>query len=272
MTRLGIGSYALAWSIGVEGYPASAEPLGAFGFVKYAHSLGVSLVQMADNLPLDQLTETDRNRLALEAKQLGVSVEVGTRGIDPTHLRNYLQIATRFESPILRVVVDTKNDHPEPAAIVETIRALLPEFEQARVTLAIENHDRFTASTLASIIQQIDSPWVGVCLDTVNSFGSLEGPRVVVATLAPYVVNLHVKDFMISRLDHNMGFHITGTPAGQGMLDVPWLLQALRDQGGDFNAILELWPSPESNSAATLAKEQAWVEQSIDYLRKYIQD
>ena len=58
-------------------------------------------------------------------------------------------------------------------------------------------------------------PYVGICLDTVNSFGSLEGPEVVIETLAPYTVNLHIKDFDIRRTDHNMGFTIFGTPAGR---------------------------------------------------------
>ena len=79
---------------------------------------------------------------------------------------------------------------------------------------------------LADIVTSIDSPNVGICLDTVNSFGSLEGPAVVVEALGPYVVNLHVKDFSIRRHDHNMGFTLTGTPAGQGQLDLPWLLGA----------------------------------------------
>ena len=272
MTKLGLGSYALAWSVGVAGYAAPARPMDAAGLLDYASQSGVHLVQIADNLPLDALTESDRDALAKKARELGVAVEVGTRGIAPQHLRQYLHVAQQFGSSILRVVVDTQTDHPEPATIVTTLTALVPEFEQAGITLAIENHDRFTAATLAGVIRAIDSPFVGICLDTVNSFGSLEGPQVILAALAPYVVNLHIKDFTIRRLDHNMGFVISGTPAGAGLLDIPWLLATLRQHGRDFNAILELWPAPESSMAATIAKEQAWVEQSIHYLRQYIQD
>jgi sugar phosphate isomerase/epimerase len=138
------------------------------------------------------------------------------------------------------------------------------------VVLAIENHDRFKARELADILRRIDSDQVGVCLDTVNSFGALEGPEVVVETLGPWTVNLHIKDFDIFRASHLMGFTIEGRPAGQGQLDVPWLLDELKAMGRDHNAILELWTPPEATSQETVAKEATWARESIDYLRGII--
>ena len=136
--------------------------------------------------------------------------------------------------------------------------------------LAIENHDRFSAGTLADIVRTLGTTWVGICLDTVNSFGSKEGPQVVVDTLGPLAINLHIKDFTIRRADHAMGFAIDGTPAGEGMLDVPWLLGELAGHGRDPNGILELWTPPEDTIAATVAKEAAWAERSVRYLRSFI--
>ena len=122
---------------------------------------------------------------------------------------------------------------------VTTIEGLLPEFERAGVVLAIENHDRFKARTLAGMLERLGSEHVGICLDTVNSFGALEGPEVVVDVLGPWTVNLHVKDFAIFRAGHLMGFTVEGRPAGQGRLDVPWLLQKLHELGRDPNAIID---------------------------------
>ena len=147
----------------------------------------------------------------------------------------------------------------------------MPDFERAEITLAIENHDRFKVRTLVTMLQQIGSSRVGICLDTVNSFGAGEGPDVVVDVLGPYVVNLHVKDFSIHRHHHMLGFEVEGTPAGSGMLDIPWLLGKLREFGRDCNAILETWPPPEPDVAQTIQKEDAWVQQSIRYLRTLIQ-
>ncbi len=270
MTRLGIGTYAFAWSIGVQGH-MPATPMGYDVFLETAADLGVGLVQIADNLPLDALDDEALNALVVKAKTLGIDMEVGTRGIAPEHLLRYLDIAQRCGSPIVRVVVDTATHHPTPDEIVSTLRELMPAYERANVSLAIENHDRFPVAVLADILRRIDSPHVGICLDTVNSFGSLEGPEVVVQTLAPYVVNLHVKDFTIQRVPSNMGFTIEGTPAGQGKLDVPSLVGQLQSMGRQFSAILELWPSPEVDIEATVEKEHAWARESVDYLKTFLE-
>ncbi|GAB4523420.1 MAG: sugar phosphate isomerase/epimerase [Anaerolineae bacterium] len=271
MTRLGLGTYAYAWAIGVPGYPVDA-PMDVFAFLRRAAALNLRLVQIADNLPLDQLTPEAFNALLAEAKQWGIAIEVGTRGINHAHLRRYLTIAQACGSSILRIVVDTAAHHPTPDEVISTLRAILPEFAAAGITLAIENHDRFSAKTLAHIVEALASPYVGICLDTVNSFGALEGPEVVIDTLGPYVVNLHVKDFEIHRLDHNMGFALNGTPAGRGMLNVPQVLARLAQFNRTFNAILELWPAWEESTAATITKEAAWVQESIPYLRTLIKD
>jgi sugar phosphate isomerase/epimerase len=154
----------------------------------------------------------------------------------------------------------------------------MPAFERARVTLAIENHDRLPARTFARILKKIDSEHAGICLDTVNSFGALEGPEAVVDALGPWTVNLHVKDFTIFRARHQMGFQIEGRPAGQGRLDVPWLLQRLDVLGRSAGrkplstAIVELWTPPEETLAETIAKEARWAQASIAYLRQMIAD
>jgi sugar phosphate isomerase/epimerase len=269
--KLGIGTYSYAWAIGVNGYPPT-QPMSALDFLHRCAEQGVKLVQIADNLPLDKLTSIELDALLAEAQGLEIAIEVGTRGIMLDHLRTYLQIAQRCQSPILRVVVDTRDHHPQPDEIVTTLRSMMPEFEQAGVTLAVENHDRFKSQTLVDILTAVNSTHIGICLDTVNSFGALEGPEVVVDTLGPHVVNLHIKDFAIRRVDHNMGFIVEGKPAGSGMLNVPALLQRLKHFGRDFNAIFELWPAPEADIEATIRKEQAWVDASIRYLRTLITD
>lgn len=267
--RLGIGSYTYTWAIGVPGH-APSRPMSAVDLVQAAADLGVHVVQIADNMSLDRLTESELAQLERSARKLDVAIEIGTRGIEPTHVRRYLELAVRFGSPILRIVIDTPKHRPSVEEIVETIRQLISEFENAGVCLAIENHDRFKVSALADIIQRIDSPSVGICLDTVNSFGSLEGPEVVVSTLGPLTANLHVKDFSVRRVESQMGFVIEGCPTGEGRLDTPWILERLSDYGRDPNAILELWTPPEKSLLETISKEAEWARRSIAYLRRLI--
>nr|MDQ3398215.1 sugar phosphate isomerase/epimerase [Deinococcota bacterium] len=166
--QLGIGSFAYAWAIGVPGFKPS-RPMTAPHLVARAASLGVQLVQIANNLPLDRLTEAELRELKAQADALGVKVEVGTRGIAPSHLATYLELAEFFASPVIRVVVDTAHHHPDEDEVVGTLGPLMKAFERAGVHLAIENHDRFTADTLARIVARLGSPYAGICLDVINS-------------------------------------------------------------------------------------------------------
>jgi sugar phosphate isomerase/epimerase len=269
--RLGISSYTYTWAVGVPGHPPEA-PLTVYDLLTRAAALGVRVVQICDNLPLERLKEQELQATVRQARELDIEVQVGMRGLDGEQLRIGLRLARRFGSSLVRVVTDTADSRPAPAEIVRVLRDVAPEFAEARVHLAVENHDRFSAAELAAVVAEAGSPWVGVCLDTVNSFGALEGPDVVIGSLAPMVVNVHLKDFDIHRMSHQMGFVIEGRPAGQGQLDVPQLLGRLRAAGRDPDAILELWTPPESALAATLAKEARWAEESVAYLRRLIPD
>jgi sugar phosphate isomerase/epimerase len=269
--KLGIGSYAYYWATGAPGYPP-ISPLTAHDLIDKAVAFGVRLVQIDDNLPLHTLSFADVKALVAHARDMSIELEIGTRGIQPELLRQYVALASSVGSPIVRTVIDDAGRHPSPDEVVATLQTIVPDYESADITLAIENHDRFRARTLAQIIERIGSDHVGVCLDTVNSFGALEGPGVVIEALGPLCVNLHVKDFRVRRVDHLMGFIVEGTPAGRGMLDVPWLLDSLTRFRKDPNVILELWPPPEAELDATIAKEDRWVSESIAYLRQHIRE
>ena len=267
--KLGLGSFAYAWAIGVPGFPPP-RPMSAIDLVERAAELGVHVVQIGDNLPLHTLQPAQLRALEAAAQACRVDIEVGTRGIAPEHLERYLDLATRFSSRVLRVVVDTPDHRPSEGEVLSTLKPLLPSFEAQGVVLAIENHDRFAATTLARLITELNSPAVGICLDTANSLGALEGTKEVVATLAPFTVNLHVKDVIVRRSNETMGFVVEGRPAGDGMIDIPWLLQQVGSSGREHNVILELWPPKRSSLAESIATEDAWARTSVTYLRRLI--
>jgi sugar phosphate isomerase/epimerase len=231
------------------------------------------VVQFCDNLPLPALPPAELDTVCQFAKDHEIHIELGTRGItDTENLTAHLKLACRVGAGFVRVVVDSRGHEPTPKETVDRLKPLLPRFSDAGVKLAIENHDRFSCRVLADIIEQLGPAKTGICLDTVNSFGALEGPEVVVQTLAPYTLNLHVKDFNISRVSSQMGFVVSGCAAGQGRLDVPWLLQSLGGPKADMSAIIELWTPFGPDLGVTLALESAWAEQSVAYLRKFIPD
>lgn len=258
----GISSYALAWSIGVPGYPPPVEPLTPVGLLDLAAQRGVRLVQIADNIPLHRLPEPELTALGTHAESRGITLEVGTRGTQPELLLEYLEIARRLGSRLVRTLIT----EPSLTQATSDIAAVLPRYEQAGVLLAIENHGLHTTAQLSGLFDAFSSASLGCCLDTVNSFGALEAPDTVIRALAPYTVNVHFKDFEIKRADHQMGFVLSGTPAGYGKLDLQALLACLRPYGKRYTTVLELWPPYTGSVEETIALERQWLQLSVDYL------
>ena len=267
--KLGISSYTFTWAVGIPGhYPQRC--MGVMELLDKAVELGVHVLQIADNLPLDRLSDSEIDSLAKFASGLSITIEVGTRGILNNNLLTYLRLAKRLNSPIVRVVIDTPDHHPDEDEVVETVKPIMPEFERIGISLAIENHDRFSVKTLKKIVHRLDSKYAGICLDNANSFGAMEGTEVVIDELGPLTVNLHVKGFTIYRANQNMGFIIEGTSIDKGMLDMAWFFRRINEYGRDFNVILEQWTPFEDDVYATIEKEDRWAKSGIEYLRKFI--
>jgi len=264
--KFGISSYTYTWAVGVPG-SVPEKPLSAYGLIDKAALTGIGLVQIADNMPLEKLTKGDLLDLKKHASEKGVSIEMGGRGIIPEHVEKCLEAATILDSPILRMVIDGTGFEPDLHTIISIIKDLVPELKSRNIKLAIENHDRFKAREFEKIINNAGSEMVGICLDSVNSMGAGEGFETVSEILAPYTINLHVKDFVIHRVSHKMGFVIEGRPAGKGMLNIPGLFRNIDQYSRCHSAILELWTPPEKSVEETIIKEEKWAEESIQYLK-----
>ena len=267
--QLGISSYTYTWAVGVPGSLPS-KPVSAIDLVDKAVLSDVKLVQIADNLSLENFTAGELNNLVSYAGNKKVTFEFGSKGLTPEHTIKCLKIAERISSPLLRMVIDTPGFQPDMQLIISIIRDLLPEFSSRNIQLAIENHDRFKAREFEKIIESVASDWVGICLDSVNSMGAGEGFETVSDVLLPYTINLHVKDFTVFRVSHKMGFIIEGRPAGKGMLNIRETIERLTAMNRCKSAILELWTPPEKNIEDTVAKEDKWADESIEYLKNLL--
>lgn len=264
--HLGLSTYSVPWSVGVDGFPPPS-PLSALNLLRMAAENKIRFVQFGDNLPLHRLSDEERCTLKQQANIFGIQIQVGMRGLQKENVLSYLRLASNLASPFLRVVTDDAAFHPTPEEVIAVIRDLLPHLQKHNIVLAIENHDRFSAQTLKEIINATDERWVGICLDTANSLGSGEGLKETVSLLAPYTVNLHVKDFIIQRVSHKMGFVVRGCPAGEGLLNIPELIEEIEHYKKCTTAILEVWSDPEVTIEQTVQKEKDWVAKSIQYLK-----
>jgi len=262
--QIGLSSYTFGWAVGAPGH-APARPLDEHGLLDKCAEHGVKLLQVCDNLPLLPLPPERLACFLERAARDGIQIELGSRRLNVEHVAEMAALARRVGAKLIRFVIDGPDFHPGPDQVTATLREVLPLLDG--LTLGIENHDRFSARMLRSIIEDIGSNRIGICLDTANSLGAGEGLATVVAELAPLTVNLHIKDFHIARVPHLMGFTVEGRPAGAGMLDVAWLLDQLAPFNRCETAVLELWTPPEPDLDLTVAKEEAWAAQSLAFLK-----
>lgn len=276
--KLGINSYTFMWAIGFQGanpeYPARAaqpeHPLDALGLLEQARALGVSLVQTGPNLPFETLSAKEQDEFIGQAQEWGISLELGTRGLDFDHLRKSVMLAKRMGAVLIRTLPEIGGTYAADARKIPTaVRALLPLFEGEGMRLALEN-GRTPSADLRAALDEINSPSIGIVLDMVNSLAVPEGWKEVTRNLAPHTMCLHYKDFTIRRAWHMMGFICEGAPACTGMLDTPWLLEQLQVSPHDFNVIIELWPPEQPSLEETIRLEALWAEESVRNLRRYI--
>ena len=266
---LGISSYTFTWAVGVKGH-MPPEPLTWTVLLTKAKDLGVSLVQIADNMPLHKMTEDQIGSLINTAAMNNIGLEAGANRMTSENLEIYLHIAEKIRSKILRFVIDGEEYKPDLKTVISIIKDADSEFRKRDIILALENHDRFPVSQFLQIIEEVGSPCLGICLDCANSIGAGEGFHEVVTRLAPYAVNFHLKEVSIKRKFHMMGFDVEGKPFGEGNLPLEWMLSQLTPKCK--TAILEQWTPPEPTLEQTIIKEQNWAEKSVVYLRKYFKE
>lgn len=265
----GISSYTYTWSVGVPG-SLPRHPWSETDLISKAVELGADCVQIADNLPLHNLSGERLQRLRDLAGDHSVGIEVGARHMNPKNLERYIELAGFFHSPLLRFVIDGEGYQPSVKEVIQVIRTFVPELERKNIVLVIENHDRLKASEFRQIVTSVGSDHVGICLDSVNSMGAGEGIETVTALLAPYTYNFHVKEFVVERHAHKMGFTVHGCPLGKGQLPLSWMLGRLT--GKCRSAILEQWVPPEADIGDTVRKEQQWAKESFNYLKDIIRN
>lgn len=262
--QLGLSTYTYTWSFGVPG-SMPENPMTINDLVDKAVALQLDCIQVADNVPLHQKPEQELEQILQYATEKHIAIETGFRGLTSANLQQYIQIAARLKSRILRVVIDMPGYEPEIEEVILVIRKFVPQLEKLNILLAIENHDRLKAREFIQIIEGVNSTNVGMCLDTVNSFGAGEGTETIISLLAPYTVNVHLKEFTVKRIWHKMGFVIEGAPLGEGMLPVEEIFEKTKRLS--VSAILEQWTPPCEILADTILKEDRWAEESIRNLK-----
>lgn len=267
--EIGISSHAYHWGIGYGG-SVPRNPITPFDLLEKVVDLDVRVLQLCENICLQRYNTKLLRELRRRAEKKHVTLEIGVQEVDFSVLKKFLMIATVSGSRLLRVVLNTPTKHPTLNESVAIVNKLLPILKAENITLAVENHFHLSSEEIVKLVRAINSPLVGICLDTANSTGLLEEPLDTVRSLAPYAVSVHLKDYKI--VQSLVGYRITGTPLGKGFLDIKSAISLLRQSIYDPNIILELWMEKSQNEEETLRIEETWVRESVKYIKKLLID
>ena len=229
-------------------FAAPKRLLAADTLMELAASLGMAGAH--GGMP-DISFEWARHARAVKEK-LGVYLEIQTflpkLGEDVSIFEHAVKVAKEAGASSLRVVCllgrryemfDTRAQWEEAVkGFQEQIQAAVPIVEKHKMPLGIENHKDWRVDQQVELLQQYSSEYVGVSLDTGNNLSILDDPEETVEKLAPWTFNTHFKDMAVEETED--GFLMSEVPLGEGILDLPRMVKAIRAARTDVHFSLEM--------------------------------
>jgi sugar phosphate isomerase/epimerase len=141
------------------------------------------------------------------------------------------------------------------------------EAEAQGIRLAIENHQDFTLEELATLLENVSSPYLGLTFDSGNCLRILDDPIKGLERLAGRVFATHIKDIRLQRgMPADRWQFFACVPAGEGVVDLPRIIEILKaaGYGGMLAVELDYLHSDYDN------EEDRVLALSIENLRKLI--
>ncbi len=262
----GISTYAYFWRFSDR----APRPMTLPEMLRDTAELGGQVFQICDYAPIESYDAAQLADVRATADDLGLVLELGTRGVRPGHLLKYLDMARKLDVTLVRSMLNTADHRPDTTEAVSLLKEAVPRYEDAGVTLGLETYEQVSTDDLLAVVRGADSERLGVVLDPGNSVARLERPADVVTATAPHVVNIHVKDFAFTRRDGWVGFTYAGCPLGEGLLDHDAMIAAVaaaRPDADGINQIVEHWlPWQDEGFDATARLEDQWTQHSINTL------
>jgi sugar phosphate isomerase/epimerase len=154
---------------------------------------------------------------------------------------------------------------PQLDILVAWFKEAVKVAEEYNVRLAVENHIDYTSDECVELLDRVDSPWLGLNLDTGNFLRLLDDPVDGARKLATRTYATHVKDLKpVKGVNVKEWYFFSSTPVGDGLVNNQELAQILYDAGYKGFLAVEtdsLHPDYEN-------QEHAAVEQSVRVLKQ----
>jgi len=263
MSGIGLSTYAFFW----QHHELAPARLDLAGMLDRTAEAGVGLFQICDYPQVEQLDESGLAAIKARADDLGITLELGTKGVSVQHLARYRSLAGALGASVVRSMVYSPTERPTLAEAQFSIETELGAWEAEGLTLALETYEQVSSTDLVSLVETVGRDSFGICLDPANTVAALENPRDVIDRTAPYVKNIHVKDFQFTRRGGWVGFTLEGAQLGTGLLDYDHLIATVRPAERGISQVIEHWLPLGASIEETIAEENTWNTHNLQYLR-----
>ncbi len=173
-------------------------------------------------------------------------------------------------APVMRIVASSlmfrfEPHQPQLDILVDWLKEAVKVAEDNGVKLAVENHIDYTSDECVQLLDRVDSPYLGLNLDTGNFLRLLDDPVDGAKKLANRVYATHIKDLKPVRgVNAKEWFFFSSTPVGEGLVDNEKLAQILFDANYQGFLAVEV----DSLHPDYWNQEHAAVEQSVRELKR----
>ena len=260
---IGLSTYAFFWQISER----APKPLSLGELLKQTHDLGGEVLQICDYAPIYDYSDAQLKELKQRADELGLTLELGTKGVKPDHLANYLRMADLLGAKIIRSMANAPDHRPSLAEAEALLKQSMPSYEASGVTVALETYEQLSSTDLVSLVESVGSKSLGICLDPANCVAGLEHPIDVIDRCAPYVANLHVKDFAFTRRGGWVGFTLEGIELGKGLLPYDYMIKKVDPAARGINQVVEHWLTWQDDYEKTSRIENEWNAHNLARMR-----
>ncbi len=243
---IGLAAYSLRNFFGysrgrIQEVPQGSTKIDMFDFLDYCVAQDFEAAELTsyffppecDNAYLLSLRHAAFVRgLAISGTAIGNNFTIGKGprlDEEIAQAKVWIDRAAILGAPHVRFFAGTANDLDKDKARLDQAIEALGECAAHAATMGVfigvENHGNVTAANMLEIMRRIDSPWVGINLDTGNFH--TKDPYADLIACAPYAVNVQVKASM-------------KTPAGKTYpADLNRVGRILNDSGYQGFVILE---------------------------------
>jgi 3-oxoisoapionate decarboxylase len=247
---LGVAAHSFGYLGGFNGAGtgrACPSPMDVYRLMDLAATRGLSGVEVPEEY-IRGMGEGELARVRRFGEERGLYFVLDSGVVDVAAIRGLIRGARALGARTVRVTASSilcgdRSAMAERwphyiAGIVERLRSVREDAEEAGVSIAVENHQDLTSEEMADLCAAVGSGSVGATLDSVNSLAVAEDPLEYARRLGPLIKNVHLKDYRIYSTPQ--GYRLVRCAIGEGVLDVDGLFSLLREVAPGATIAIEL--------------------------------